>query len=307
MDAATNFTALGRVGFIGAGAAGSTLARVLAARGARVTAIASRRPQRAEAVVELLPTGAQALPPEDVPDAADVIFLAVADDAITPLAERLPWRRGQIVAHLSGSQPAAALAAAASAGALPAALHPLITFPIALLEQPTEFLVRRLEGCYWALEAGDTRAAAAMAAMVAALAGHTLTLRPEDRVPYHIAAVFASNYVVALLEGSAKLWGAFGAPPEVAVTALLPLVRSAVESLGTIGLPGALTGPVARGDVGTITAHLNWLQAHTANPSLDPVREAYASLARLALPLAEAQGRLSPEALAALRALLESA
>lgn len=302
-DTSSELAHLGRIGFIGAGAAGSTLARALAAQGARVTTVASRRPQRAEAVVELLPEGAQALPPEDVPDAADLIILAVADDAIIPLAERLPWRRGQVVVHLSGSRPASALDAVRERGALPAALHPLMTFPAALLEQPAEALVRRLHRCYWAVEADDAPARAALETLVAGLGGHALCLGAEDRVPYHLGAVFASNYVVALLGASARLWETFGVAPEEAIAALLPLARAAVESLGTVGLPGALTGPLVRGDAGTIGAHLAWLDGHAATqPSLADVRDAYVALARLALPLAEAQGRSTQEAQEALRA-----
>lgn len=305
MDAPTDLARLGRIGFIGAGAAGSTLARALAAKGAHVTAVASRRPQRAEAVVELLPEGAQALPPEDIPDAADLIILAVADDAISSLADRLPWRRDQVVAHLSGARPADALAAVRERGALPAALHPLLTFPMALLEQPAEALVRRLQGCYWTLDAGDARAGAALETLVAGLDGRLLRLRGEDRVPYHIAAVFASNYVVALLGGSARLWETFGMAPEEAVRALLPLLRAAVESLATAGLPGALTGPLARGDAGTIAAHLAWLDTHAGEGGIAEVRDAYLALARLALPLVEAQGGVSPAVVEELRAAVD--
>jgi predicted short-subunit dehydrogenase-like oxidoreductase (DUF2520 family) len=306
-DMSPDLSLLGRVGFIGAGAAGSTLARVFAARGARITAVAARRPWNAEALVELLPPGAQALPPEDVPDVCDLIFLAVSDDAIPMLAAELPWRSGQGVVHLSGAQAADALTAVRARGALPAALHPLMTFPRTLRDLPADALLARLAGCAWALEAADDGLRRTLESLVAALGGRVIPLRPEDRVPYHIAAVFASNYVVALLGATADLWGTFGEPPETAVRALLPLVRAAVEGTAAHGPAQALTGPIARGDISTLSAHLAWLSAHAADPAVAPIRDAYLALARLALPLAEAKGTLPHEVLERMRTVIGSA
>jgi predicted short-subunit dehydrogenase-like oxidoreductase (DUF2520 family) len=300
-------SSLGRIGFIGAGAAGSALARVFAARGARIAAVAARRPWNAEALVELLPPGAQALPPEDLPDVCDLVFLAVSDDAIPTLAADLPWRSGQGVVHLSGAQAADALAAVHARGALPAALHPLMTLSPSLRDLPADALLARLVGCAWALEAADDGLRRALEAIVAALGGQPIHLRPEDRLPYHIAAVFASNYVVALIGGAAALWGMFGEPPGTAVHALLPLLRAAVENTAANGPAQALTGPIARGDAGTLNAHLAWLDAHAADPAIVPIRDAYLALARLALPLAEARGALPSEILERMRTLLGSA
>ncbi|MGH2487348.1 MAG: DUF2520 domain-containing protein, partial [Ktedonobacterales bacterium] len=86
-----------------------------------------------------------------------------------------------------------------------------------------------------------------------------------------------------------------------ALPALLPLLRASVENLARVGLPDALTGPIARGDVGTITRHLAWLDAHTGDPGGADLRAAYIALARLAIPLAEAKGSLSAAAAAELR------
>src|SRR5262249_43010558 len=150
------------------------------------------------------------------------------------------WRRGQGVVHLSGARSAEALAAVRDRGACSAALHPLMTFPQALRDQPVEALLERLAGCVWALEAADNALRSRLETLVAALGGQVFSLRPEDRVPYHIAAVFASNYVVALLGAAAQLWRTFGAPRETALSALLPLLRAAVENLAVAGLPHAL-------------------------------------------------------------------
>lgn len=305
-----SLASLGRVGMIGAGAAGAALARMLAARGADVAAVASRAPERAAALAAALP-GAAAVTPEQLVRACDLVFLAVPDDAIAPLAAALPWRAGQGAIHLSGAKDAAALGAVAEASALPAALHPLMTFARAPLDTPVAALLERIAGCTWALEAEDVGLAAALERIVAALGGRVVRLAAGDRVPYHIAAVFASNYVVALIGAAVALWEGFGVGRDEALRALLPLLRGAVENLSGVGLPDALSGPVARGDTGTIAAHLAWLDAHTADhagsPELAALRDAYVALARLALPLGQAKGTLDMAAAERLARLLTSA
>src|SRR5437764_2852249 len=96
--------ALGRIGFVGAGAVGSTLARAFAARGAHVVAITSRTPAHAEALARVLPGTIVVAGVAEVAAACDLVFLAVPDDAISALAAAIPWSAGQSVVHLSGAQ-----------------------------------------------------------------------------------------------------------------------------------------------------------------------------------------------------------
>jgi predicted short-subunit dehydrogenase-like oxidoreductase (DUF2520 family) len=301
-------TALGRFGFVGAGAAGSALARALAAEGLPIVAVTSRTSARAEALAAAIPGCAAVASPAEVAARTDTLLLAVPDDAIAPVAAGIPWRGGQIAVHLSGAQGIAPLAVAGEHGARVAALHPLLTFPPSVGELPLAGLKARLAGCAWALEAGDQQLAATLAELVRSLGGRPIVLGAEDRVPYHLAAVLASNYVVALLAAAVELWRGFGVAPEDALAALLPLTSAAVENLRTVGLPGALTGPVARGDAGTLAAHLTWLDAHaSADPRLAATRDAYLALARLALPVAIEKGALSADAAERVRALLNAA
>jgi predicted short-subunit dehydrogenase-like oxidoreductase (DUF2520 family) len=295
-----------RIGFVGAGALGTALARALATRGARVVAAAARHHERAETLAQSIPGCRAYATPAEVAAASALVFLAVPDDAITAVAEATPWSPGQAVVHLSGARDAGILAAARDRGARTAALHPLMTFPQAVRDASADGILRRMAGCTWALEAEDATLRETLAGMVAALDGKIIALEPGARVPYHISAVFASNYVVTLLGAAIRLWQGFGVPQDEALPALLPLLRAAVESLESAGLPAALSGPVARGDLGTIRAHLAWLDERAADdPSLAAVRDAYLALTELAIPLAEAKGTLTPEAAAALRELLQ--
>ncbi len=309
--ASAALASLGRIGFIGVGAAGATLVSALAARGATITAIASRHPARARSLAAALfahatvATPPRITTPAGVVRSCDLIVLAVPDDVITPLSRELAWRPGQAVAHLSGARGASALEAAAARGARIAALHPLMTFARTDPPPSGEEALARLRGCTWAIEANDPALADTLDALVASLDGQAIRLDPSARVPYHIAAVLASNYVAALMGAAVALWSDFAAPPDAALPALLPLLRATVANLGAVGLPAALSGPVARGDVSTVAAHLVWLDAHAAErPDLAPLRDAYIALARLAIPLAEAKGTLSAETASRLRDML---
>ncbi len=264
-----DLSALGRIGFIGAGAVGSALARALARRGALVAAVCARTPAHAAALARVLPDATAMTGPAEVAAACELTFLAVPDDAISPLAASVPWPAGKSVVHLSGAQGAEALAAASERGMRVGALHPLMTFPRDTLGTPVEQILARLASCTWALEAGDARLAAALERLVAALDGRVVRLAPADRVPYHIAGVLASNYVTALLGTAVHLWQPFEPDAQAALRALLPLLKA------TVGPDGAA------------------------------LRDAYVALARLALPLAEAKGTLTREAAADLRRLLE--
>jgi predicted short-subunit dehydrogenase-like oxidoreductase (DUF2520 family) len=300
--------ALGTFSFIGAGALGGTLARALAARGATIASVSARGPARARALATSLPGSRYEPDVAALVAGAGTVVLAVPDDALPALDAALSWRTGQAVIHLSGSRGTEALPAARAAGAAVAALHPLLSFPSAAADGAAA--LAHLRGCTWALETTDSALAERLGALVEALGGRIVRLGVGDRVPYHIAAVLASNYVIALLGAAIDLWRGFGVDGATALDALLPLLRGAVESLAAKGPSAALTGPIARGDVGTVAAHLRWLaqlpKTGTAGADLDraALEEAYRAVARLAIPLAIVRGSLSDEAAAALRALL---
>ena len=135
--------------------------------------------------------------------------------------------------------------------------------------------------------------------LVADLGGTPLILRAEDKALYHAAAVLASNYVVTLAKLATDLWLRLGQERPAALKALLPLIQGAVDNLNAVGLPAALTGPIARGDVPTVRRHLEALA--DAAPSLQTV---YRDLALETIPVALARGGLSEAAAIELRDLL---
>jgi predicted short-subunit dehydrogenase-like oxidoreductase (DUF2520 family) len=313
-----------RIGFVGAGAVATTMARALAECGAPIGAVAASRLASAQALVDMLPakTAAKALLPDEVTRSCDLVFLAVPDDRIPLLAESLPWHTGQGVVHLSGAKSSAVLAPSRERGARIAALHPLMTFPHRELEQPARVLLERLAGCYWALETEDTLLERKLRRLVSLLQGHVLMLGGESRIPYHIGAVFASNYVVALIGAACAFFETLGIGREESLAALLPLVHATIASVAESGIPQALSGPVARGDSGTVASHLDWLEKYLqATGSSDspevtaadsPPQRAlvessegvYRALARIALLLAIQKQTITGEQIEAIRALL---
>jgi predicted short-subunit dehydrogenase-like oxidoreductase (DUF2520 family) len=193
--------------------------------------------------------------------ASDVVIIAVRDTRIGEIAKRLldeqRLRRSQVVLHTAGSRPAAEMLAGlrphvAGVGTL----HPLI----AVTDAPG--VMESLAGAAFGLE-GDAEAVRRARRLVRFMGGRVLALSPETMALYHAGAVTASNYVVALADVARSLLVAAGIPEEEAMPALLSLMSSAVRNLIELGLPSALTGPVARGDVESVEKHLEALAARS--------------------------------------------
>jgi predicted short-subunit dehydrogenase-like oxidoreductase (DUF2520 family) len=206
------------------------------------------------------------------------LVLAVPDAALAEVASAVAStgrRGGEPALHLSGAYGAAVLAPLASAGWSTGALHPL-----AAVAEGTAG-ADRLRLVWWGVEA--TGAALGLAtAIVDATDGRMLRIAPGAKPVYHAAAVFASNYVVALLGVAERLMADAGVDAEDARDALTALAEGAVENVADAGPAAALTGPVARGDDVTVRAHLEHLSGGD--------RPLYCRLAAAALDLARAGG-----------------
>jgi predicted short-subunit dehydrogenase-like oxidoreductase (DUF2520 family) len=291
------------VGFLGAGKGGQTLGAALAAAGVPVVAVASRTRTSAERLAALA-----GVPPEgvcvtgaEVVQRAELTFLTVPDDAIAVAVAEISaaggWRAGHAVAHCSGALPSAVLGAATAAGCAVASFHPLQTFAAPPVDQAAA--VRTLQGAVFGLE-GDAGLRPMLEGLVARLGGRPLWLRPEDKPLYHAAAVLASNYTVTLVALGAELLAHCGLDNPAAVAALLPLLRGTLANLEALGVPDALTGPLVRGDAGTVARHLARLDALAPH-----IAAVYRALGLAAVPYAQARAQAPPAALAAAAAALD--
>jgi predicted short-subunit dehydrogenase-like oxidoreductase (DUF2520 family) len=282
------------IGFIGAGTVGTSLAYRLRARGYNIAAVVSRTYASAEKLA-LTVSGCQPLEnPQDVVDVTDLVFITTPDGAIGQIAAQLKWRSGQSVVHCSGADSTAILRPAHDQGAQVGAFHPLQTF--AGIKQAIE----NIPGSTFAIEAEEPLKSI-LRQMANDLEGYSIELKQSDKVLYHASAVMACNYLVTLVKLATDLWQNFGIPRQDAVRALMPLLKGTLNNLGNIGIPDCLTGPVARGDFGTVEKHLSALD------KTDPdVAAIYRQLGLQTVPIALDKGKLSGEQANRIRDILES-
>ena len=126
--------------------------------------------------------------------------------------------------------------------------------------------------------------------MANALDSHWVELKAKDKVAYHASAVIACNYMVTLVKLATDLWQTFSIPSRQATQALLPLIRGTISNIDAIGIPQCLTGPIARGDSGTIKKHLDALQKRAPD-----LLSTYRELGLKTIPIALAKGRINKQ------------
>lgn len=282
-----------KLGFIGAGTVGTALSVRLSSKGYSVVAVSSRSQTSARNLAQAI-SGCRALNNNQaVADTAELIFITTPDDAIASVASEIKWHTGQSVVHCSGADSTDILESAKRLGAQVGVFHPLQTF--ASVRQAIE----NMPGSTFAVEAEEPLLNT-LKDMANALDGHWVELKAGDKVIYHAAAVIACNYLVTLVKLATDLWQTFNVSPHQATQALLPLLRGTIHNIDAVGIPQCLTGPIARGDTGTIKKHLNALQK-TAPSMLSTYRE----IGLQTISIALAKGRINQHQAQELQAILK--
>ena len=280
------------IGIVGAGAVGSGLGLALTRAGWPISAVASRDPVRRERFRELV-GGTRAF--EEVTpmlDEVELLILAVPDDAVEPLARSIRLYSGQALVHTSGALGAEVLLPAMAAGTQVGSFHPLVAFA------DTDRAVEALHGATIAVE-GDDQLVVLLAEMATAIGAHAVRLAPGTKAAYHAAAVLAAGGFVALLDAIAELGRVAGLDEAGSLAIYGPLIEQTLGNARALGIRAALTGPITRGDVGTLAAHLAALRAHA--PGVLPL---YLAAAEREIVLAEDRGALSPDVSKHLRTAL---
>jgi predicted short-subunit dehydrogenase-like oxidoreductase (DUF2520 family) len=281
-----------RVGVIGAGRVGAVLGAALTDAGHDVVAAAGLSTASAERAARLLP-GVPLVPADRVVADSDLVVLAVPDDTLAGLVAGLAgtgaWRPGQMTFHTSGAHGLAVLAPAERAGVLPLALHPVMTFTGAVEDAD------QLPGTPFGVTSRPEHRPVAET-LVLEMDGEPFFVAEEDRGLYHAALVTGANHLVTLVAEAADLLRAagVGAPERV----LTPLLTAALDNGLRRGDRG-LTGPVSRGDVGTVAEHIETL-SERAPASV----AAYVAMARRTTERALAARRLKRHEAAPLLELL---
>lgn len=273
---------------VGAGRVGVSIGVLLKRAGYDIAGAASRSQASGERAARFLE-----MPVSDdyeqAAKGAGCVIISVPDDAVEKicrdLADAGAIEAGTFVIHTAGSFGTAPLAEAEARGARTLAIHPLQSIP------DPEAGIERLPGSWFGITCTDDLRPWAEA-LVADLGGRPLWVREEDRPAYHLAAVMASNFLVTLAGMVDRTAGS--------MEAYLPLMKATLTNVEQLGPQAALTGPIARGDLGTIRTHLRTLRERGAD-----IEAFYRALTRITLDWAVSIGRLDEERADAIRVALE--
>lgn len=282
------------VGVVSAGKVGAVLGAALRSAGHQVVGVHAVSADSRDRAESLLP-GVPVLQIPEILRRAELVLLAVPDDALSEVvagtAEAGHFQPGQLVIHTSGRYGTSVLAPAERAGAIGLAIHPAMTFTGMSLD------LQRLNACSFAVTA-DQEVLPVAQALAVEMGGEPVVVEEEHRGAYHAALAHASNHLNVLTAQSAEVLERLGIDDPSRV--LGPLMQASLDNALASGA-GALTGPVARGDAGTVRHHLRVL-ADSALPA--DARSAYAVMSQSAVQRALALGRLSEAKAAELLDLL---
>lgn len=283
------------VGIIGTGRVGAVLGSALRAVGHAVVAVSAVSQESRERAATLL-SGVPVVPIPEVVERSELVLLTVPDDALEPLVQGLAdvgaWQLGQLVVHVSGRHGVQVLAPAQRAGAITLAIHPAMTFTGTSLD------LTRLVGAPFAVTAAAPFLPIAQA-LVVEMGGEPVVLADAQRPLYHAALTHGSNHLVVLIAQACELLRAAGmTDPGAMLSHLLSATMDgALRAAEGDGSPlSVLTGPVSRGDAGTVADHLSAVAGAAIDLAAPDILESYRVLARAATVRSLQSGRLSERA-----------
>jgi len=289
-----NFDKMTQIGFIGAGNVGGSLAVAMSNAGYPVTAVGSRAFASAQTFAGRISDCTAYENIQEVADRADFVFISTSDDAIKIVCDQVSWREGQGVAHCSGAASVDLLQPAVDQGAVAGAFHPLQAF------NSVENGVKAIPGVTFGIEGNDA-IQSYLRGIASDIKGIPISLRPQDKVLYHVSGVLMGNLLAVLASVAASMWEKFDHTRDEGVRALSPMMPAVSSNLDSVGVPQAVAGPYVRGDIGTVRKHLE-----AVSSSAPEYLALYIELALVGLPFAVEKGALAPERSQEIKELLES-
>ena len=246
-----------KIAIVGTGRVGTALTRALYETGYNVAVVYDTDMDKARAIAAQCGNMPQVVPMEEFPTDLGLVFFTVTDDELTSIIEqaavKIPVTQGTIVAHCSGAYSSELLTAFQPATPLLASMHPVQSFP------GTQDDWKRFFGIYFGLE-GNEEALKRLQHITKVLQSRHVIIPTDKKVLYHVGCVMASNYLVSLISGSLSIMDHVGFNREDAFKIIQPLVLNTFENIKKNGPAGAATGPITRGDMGTVKRHLQDLQ-----------------------------------------------
>lgn len=282
---------------VGGGKVGTALGRQLTRGGYRPLGVAGRREESARKAAGIIGAEAATTKPWEITPAAELIFITTPDGMIAPVCNEIREKKGfspgATVLHCSGALPSSILNVGEDSGVSIGSIHPLQSFAAVDPE------VNPFAGIMAAIE-GDAQAVRVARGVGETLGAVCFTIKTDAKTQYHASAVVASNYLVTLVSVALRLLAAAGIAPGEAFSILSPLIQGTLSNIEKVGIPEALTGPIARGDAETVARHVRAIERD--NPELAVL---YRQLGLATIALAREKGTLSGEGETALRKILE--
>lgn len=280
---------------IGTGMVGTAIGFLLKKAGYKITAISDKSPaalKRARSYIE----DVFFCNPREAPDKADFILITTPDDTISSACREValgPSIKNKFVFHMSGAGDLALLESAKKAGAIVGSIHPLQSF------SSIDQAIQNIPGSYFAITA-DNKAKTLAKNIVCNLGGIPFFISSSQKPLYHAAACIASNYLVALLHTVEAIYKAIGLNEKDAKKAYLPLVYGSLKNIEKSDSVSSLTGPIARGDSGTIKKH-----TASISKNLPQFSSLYSSLGLITVKVAQKKGSLNARQAKEINAILK--
>jgi len=286
------------IAIIGPGKVGTSIGILASRAGYQVAAVGGRNKERTSAAAKRIGNDVRACSISEAAKKARIVLLSVTDDAIenicVRLAEQKKFKQKAVVVHCSGALSSNVLTTARDyCKCSIASMHPLQTFPT------IDETVKRIKGAYCFCE-GDENAVSIIEQLAKSIGMKPIRISSKSKTLYHTAAVMACNYLVALMDSAISLAENAGIDRATAGPALNLLAAATLDNISKIGTTGSLTGPIARGDIKTVSRHLNELS------SVDKTLAAiYRTMALYATEMAAKKGTITAKKAKKIKSLLK--
>jgi len=276
------FDKTSRIAIIGTGRVGGSLALAFHKAGYPVVSLANRNVASAKLLSDRLKgcTGYNSF--QEAVESCNIAFITTSDDAISSVTSSINWQPGQAVIHCSGATSIDIFSSIKNDGIFTGAFHPLQAF------SSVELGLKSIPGTTFGIEAYEP-IKEYLFNLAKAIGGHPITVTSKDRVLYHLSGVLMGNLLTGFIGVSGQLWEQFGYTRAQGIKALLPMAQAVLNNVHDSGIPDAVAGPYSRGDLGTITKHIQALK-HSESEIL----QLYRALALATLPLC-VEGGLAPD------------
>ena len=274
-----------KIAIIGAGKVGTAIGYLLSRRGYHIVGVASRKLGSSKKAISFIGQGTASNDLGKITSQAEIIFITTSDEAIESVCKKLASSgclvQGTYIFHTCGALPSSILRSAKKAGLYIGSIHPLQSLA------DVKAAVKNLRGSYFCIE-GDKKALKVAKKIVSDLEGRPLTVQVNLKPLYHAGAAVVSNFLVSTINFGLELNEAAGIKKKRALKALMPLIQGTIGNIEKIGIPAALTGPIARGDAEIVSQHLKSISKEKKE-----FLDLYSELGRHTVKIAEKKGTLN--------------